>query len=108
MITCDEVGNIIVKTDDDVYDLSNSEQYAKFLLWATSPDETVVIGDDAFKIAEDISEEYREKASRYEEFLRDYAQRRQEKLSEIAKGFTAEQREKDIRAFLDRLQSADA
>jgi hypothetical protein len=108
MITCDEGGNIIVKIDGDAYNLSNSEQYADFLLWATSPDEKVAIGDDSFKIADDVSEEHRKKVSRYAEFLIDYAHKRQAKLSEMAKVLTAEQREKDIQKFIDRLQSADA
>ncbi len=108
MITCDESGNIVVKIDDAVYDLSNSEQYADFLLWETSPNEKVVIGDDVFKVDDDIPEEHRAKASRYAEFLIDYAHRRQNKLTEMAKTLTTEQREKDVKAFIARLQSKEA
>lgn len=108
MITCNESGGIVVKVNDAVYDFSNSEQYANFLLWVTSPDAKAVIGDGAFKVDDDIPQEHRAKAHRYAEFLIDYAHRRQSKLAEMAKTLTTEQREKDIKAFIARLQSNEA
>ncbi|WP_455044242.1 hypothetical protein [Lancefieldella rimae] len=126
MITCNEAGNIVIKINDVTYDLSNSSQYADFLLWATSPDEGATpdenavpdenamsdkkstIGDDAFKVDDNIPEEHRAKASRYAEFLKEYARRRQDKLAETAKTLTTEQREKEIQAFIKRLKGEEA
>ena len=108
MITCNESGSIVVKIDDAEYDLSISEQYANFLLWATSTDAKEVIDADAFKVDDCILEENREKAFRYAEFLKEYALRRQNKLAEMAKILTTEQREEDINAFIERLRSPDA
>lgn len=108
MITCNEGGSIIIKTEDAVYDLSNSEQYANFLLWVTSPDEKKAIGGDAFEIADDVPDECRAKAARYADFLSDYAQRRTEKLTEMAKSLSAEQREARIKEFIASLKNADA
>jgi len=105
MITCNESGSIVVKIDDAEYDLTISEQYVNFLLWVTSIDVKEVIDADAFKVADGILEEHREKAFRYAEFLKEYARRRQNKLAEMAKTLTTEQREKDINAFIERLQN---
>ena len=104
MITCNESGSIVVKIDNTVYDFSNSEQYADFLLWATSPDKEETIGADAFKLEDGIPEEHHEKASRYAEFLIEYARRRQDKLDKITT-LTTEQRENDVHEFIARLQS---
>ena len=32
MITCDKAGNIVIRINNAAYDLSNSNQYADFLL----------------------------------------------------------------------------
>ncbi|WP_283171673.1 hypothetical protein [Curtanaerobium respiraculi] len=132
MITCDESGSIVVKIDDAAYDLSNSEQYADFLFWVTSPEKNAVpdegatpdenaapddnempdkkptIDDDVFKVDDNIPKEYRAKASRYAEFLIEYAHRRQDKLAEMAKTLPTEQREKEIQAFIKRLKGEEA
>ena len=132
MITCDKAGNIVIKINDATYDLSNSRQYADFLLWVTSPEENAVLDegatpdenavpdeneklcekstfdDDAFKVDDDIPEEYRAKASRYADFLIEYARRRQDKLAEMTKVRTTEQREKDIQTFIKRLKGEEA
>ena len=47
MITCDEAGNIVIRINNDAYDLSNSNQYADFLLWATSPVENAIPDEGA-------------------------------------------------------------
>lgn len=132
MITCDEAGNIVIRINNDAYDLSNSNQYADFLLWVTSPVENAMpdegatpdedagsdeneapgnkstIDADAFKVDDDIPEEHRAKASRYAEFLVEYAGRRQDKLTKMAKTLTTEQRENEIQAFIKRLKSKEA
>lgn len=132
MITCDEAGNIVIRINNAAYDLSNSNQYADFLLWVTSPVENAIpdegatpdedaapdeneapgknptIVTDAFKVDDDIPEEHRAKASRYAEFLVEYASRRQDKLTEMAKTLTTEQRENEIQAFIKRLKSEEA
>ena len=118
MITCDEAGNIVIRINNDAYDLSNSNQYADFLLWATSPVENAIpdegatpdedaapdeneapgknstIDADAFKVDDDIPEDHR-------------AKRRQDKLTEMAKTLTTEQRENEIQAFIKRLKSEE-
>lgn len=81
---------VIVKINVVAYDLSNSEQYADFLLWVTSYDNKKLIDGDAFKISGDIPEEYLAKVSMYMEFLVDYGQKRQNKLVEMAKTLTTE------------------
>lgn len=126
MITCDEAGNIVIRINNAAYDLSNSNQYADFLLWVTSPVENAIpdedaapdeneapgknstIDADAFKVDDDIPEEHRAKASRYAAFLVEYASRRQDKLTEMAKTLTTEQRENEIQAFIKRLKSEEA
>lgn len=126
MITCDEAGNIVIRINNAAYNLSNSNQYADFLLWVTSPVENAIpdedavpdeneapgknstIDADAFKVDDDIPEEHRAKASRYAVFLVEYASRRQDKLTEMAKTLTTEQRENEIQAFIKRLKSEEA
>ena len=108
MIKTSSSGNIVIEAGGKSYDLSVSDQYADFLLWATSPDEKAAIDEDAFKVAEDVPQEHWEKAARYAEFLTDYSQRRQIKLSEIKQGLTTDQREDDIKAFISRLKNTDA
>lgn len=108
MIETSTSGNILIKANGRLYDLSVSDQYADFLLWVTSPDEKAAIDEDAFRVAEDVPIEHREKAARYAEFLTDYSQRRQNKLSEIKQGLTTDQREDDIKAFISRLANTDA
>lgn len=108
MITISDGGSIVVVEDGKSYDLSVSNQYADFLLWITSPDENSSLGEDAFKVAENVPEEHQDKATRYAEFLSDYAQRRQVKLGEMSQSLTSDQRESDIEAFIARLKDATA
>lgn len=108
MIEASISGNIVIKAGGRSYDLSVSDQYTDFLLWVTSPDEKAAIDEDAFTVADDVPKEHREKADRYAEFLKDYSQRRQIKLSEIKQGLTTDQREDDIKAFISRLKNPDA
>ena len=108
MITISDSGNVIVTANNKSYDLSITDQYADFLLWVTSPDEEAGIGEEAFKVAEGISEEYQGKAARYAEFLLDYAQRRQTKLNEMSQTLSATQREAAIKEFIERLEGAEA
>lgn len=101
-------GNIVIEVGGRSYDLSVSDQYADFLLWVTSPDEKTVIDQDMFKVAEDVPEEHQAKAARYADFLTDYSQRRQSKLNDIRKTLNTDQREADIKAFIERLASTEA
>lgn len=101
-------GNIVIEVGGRSYDLSVSDQYADFLLWVTSPDEKTVIDQDMFKVAEDVPEEHQAKAARYADFLTDYSQRRQSKLNDIRKTLNTDQREADIKAFIERLANTEA
>lgn len=107
MIKTSSSGDIVIEAGGKTYNLSASDQYADFLLWATSPDEKEAIDEDAFKVAEDVPQEYREKAARYAEFLTDYSRRRQTKLSEMRQGLTTDQRENGIKAFVTRLNNTN-
>lgn len=108
MIKTSSSGDIEIEAGGKIYNLSVSDQYADFLLWVTSPDEKEVIDEDAFKVAGDVPQEYREKAARYAEFLTDYSQRRRAKLSEMRQELTTDQREDDIKAFISRLKKINA
>ncbi|EEA91369.1 hypothetical protein [Collinsella stercoris] len=101
-------GNIVIEVGGRSYDLSVSDQYADFLLWVTSPDEKTVIDQDTFKVAEDVPEEHQAKAARYADFLTDYSQRRQSKLNDIKQTLNTDQRESDIKAFIERLANTEA
>lgn len=108
MIKTSSNGNIVIEVGGRSYDLSVSDQYADFLLWVTSPDEKTVIDQDMFKVAEDVPEEHQAKAARYADFLTDYSQRRQSKLNDIRKTLNIDQREADIKAFIERLANTEA
>lgn len=108
MIKTSSNGNIVIEVGGRSYDLSVSDQYADFLLWVTSPDEKTVIDQDMFKVAEDVPEEHQAKAARYADFLTDYSQRRQSKLNDIRKTLNTDQREADIKAFIERLANTEA
>lgn len=108
MIKTSSNGNIVIEVGGRSYDLSVSNQYADFLLWVTSPDEKTVIDQDMFKVAEDVPEEHQAKAARYADFLTDYSQRRQSKLNDIRKTLNTDQREADIKAFIERLANTEA
>ena len=108
MIKTSSNGNIVIEVGGRSYDLSVSDQYADFLLWVTSPDEKTVIDQDMFKVAEDVPEEHQAKAARYADFLTDYSQRRQSKLNDIRKTLNSDQREADIKAFIERLANTEA
>ena len=108
MIKTSSNGNIVIEVGGRSYDLSVSDQYADFLLWVTSPDEKTVIDQDTFKVAEDVPEEHQAKAARYADFLTDYSQRRQSKLNDIKQTLNTDQRESDIKAFIERLANTEA
>jgi predicted heme/steroid binding protein len=108
MIKTSSNGNIVIEVGGRSYDLSVSDQYADFLLWVTSPDKKTVIDQDTFKVAEDVPEEYQAKAARYADFLTDYSQRRQGKLNDIKQTLNTDQRESDIKAFIERLANTEA
>lgn len=108
MIKTSSNGNIVIEVGGRSYDLSVSDQYADFLLWVTSPDEKTVIDQDTFKVAEDVPEEHQAKVARYADFLTDYSQRRQSKLNDIKQTLNTDQRESDIKTFIERLANTEA
>lgn len=81
MITCDNNGSIVVNANNCSYQLSNSDDYADFLLWLTSPNPADSIDDSAFEVDENVPEEHRELAQRYAEFLSEFAEIRKDRLS---------------------------
>lgn len=107
MIKTNASGGIVVEVNDQVYSLSNTEQYTAFLMWLTSPDDVNAIPADAFKVDPNLSDELEAKATRYSHFLEDFAERREAKLAELEKSLTAEQRESAIDKFITELKGED-
>lgn len=81
MITCDNNDSIVVNANNCSYQLSNSDDYADFLLWLTSPNPADSIDDSAFEVDENVSEEHRELVQRYAAFLTEFAEIRKDHLS---------------------------
>lgn len=81
MIACDNNGSIVVNANNCSYQFSNSDDYADFLLWLTSPNPADSIDDSAFEVDENVPEEHRELAQRYAAFLSEFAEIRKVRLS---------------------------
>ena len=106
MITCNEKESIVVEVNGQTYDLSSTEDYAKFVLWVTTPDADTVISAADFEVDESVADAVRPKAERYSEFLKSFAVKRSARLAdEQTKIVPKEKREADIRALIDRLAS---
>ena len=103
MIRIDDEGHIVIEVNGTSYDLSASEEYSSFLLWVTSPGGDVSIDAEAFQVADDLTGSERDKAERYAEFLTNFASRREEKLAELNKTRSPEEREAEVKEFIDRL-----
>ena len=73
------------------YNLAVNDEYVKFLLKITSPDESVVFDEEAFAIDPQSLPEHEEKLRRYSEFLRRFSAMRSEEISEAkSQGGTAD------------------
>lgn len=107
MINADTNGTIVVEVNGQAYNLSNTEQYAKFLMWLTSPDEENIVLPNVFAVASDLPDDYAAKAARYSQFFADFAERRSAKLAELSESLTAEQREAAINKFIATLKGED-
>lgn len=81
MIACDNNGSIVVNANNCSYQLSNSDDYADFLLWLTSPNPADSIDDSAFEVDENVPEEHLELVQRYAAFLTEFAEIRKDRLS---------------------------
>lgn len=81
MITCDNNDSIVVNANNCSYKLSNSDDYADFLLWLTSPNPADSIDGSVFEVDENVPEEHRELAQRYAKFLTEFAEIRKDRLS---------------------------
>lgn len=86
MITCDNNGSVVVNANNCSYQLSNSDDYANFLLWLTSPNPADGIDGSAFEVDDNVPEEHRELAQRYAEFLAEFAEIRAKRLSSKDEG----------------------
>lgn len=76
MLTINENDNIIFSNDEETWDLSDAEDYKAFLIWVTSPNEDVVITTEMFDVDPAILEDKKDRAVRYSDFLKVFAQKR--------------------------------
>lgn len=107
MIKTDADGGIIVEANGTTYNLSNTESYTAFLMWITSPSEANVVPSNAFEVELGLHDDLAAKATRYSEFLKDFAQRRAAKLEQLGASLTSAQRESAIDKFIAALKSED-
>lgn len=101
MITCDNNDSIVVNANNCSYQLSNSDDYADFLLWLTSPNPADSIDGSAFEVDENVPEEHRELAQRYAEFLTEFAKIRAERLSSKDEGGGYDQLKSRVNELID-------
>ena len=73
MIKTDADGEIVVEANGTTYNLSNTESYTAFLMWITSPNEANAVPVSAFEVELDLHGDLAAKATRYSEFLKDFA-----------------------------------
>lgn len=104
MIKTDADGGIVVEANGTTYNLSNTESYTAFLMWITSPNEANAVPVSAFEVALDLHGDLAAKATRYSEFLKDFAQRRAIKLEQPGASLTSTQREGAIDEFIVALK----
>ena len=68
--------HIVINNCSDEWDLEDSESYAEFLIWITTPLEDPMITKEVFELAPSINEEDRPRAERYAEFLKEFVDKR--------------------------------
>ena len=107
MIKTDASGGIVVEVNNKAYSLSNAEQYTAFLMWVTSPDEATDIPSDAFAVDPSLTDELEAKVKRYSDFLKDFAERREAKLTELKASMPPEQRDAAIEKFISALKGEE-
>lgn len=76
MLSINEENQIIFSKDDIEWNLEKSEDYKRFLLWITSPNEEENIDVELFDIDSAVDEGKKPRAMRYKEFLKAFAERR--------------------------------
>ena len=103
MIKTDADGEIVVEANGTTYNLSNTA----FLMWITSPNEANAVPVSAFEVELDLHGDLAAKATRYSEFLKDFAQRRAIKLEQLGASLTSAQRESAIDEFIAALKGED-
>lgn len=107
MIKTDADGGIVVEANGTTYNLSNTESYTAFLMWITSPNEANAVPANAFEVTLDLHGDFAAKATRYSEFLKDFAQQRAIKLEQLGVSLTSAQRESAIDEFIAALKGED-
>ena len=108
MITINEGGNVSFINDASTYDLSISEDYKKFLIWLTSPDETQEIEEDIFAPDAGAPATEQAKLERYSDFFKSFLRKRNSILAEAtAAGRTNEKRVSEMRSLINELKEEE-
>lgn len=76
MLSINSDDQIVIKISSDEWNLEDSESYAEFLIWVTTPKKDPTITKEIFELDTSISKECKPRAERYSEFLREFADRR--------------------------------
>ncbi|NJE81455.1 hypothetical protein E0L17_09005 [Olsenella sp. SW781] len=105
MIRSNKNGEVIVTIGGAPYNLAVNDEYVKFLLKITSPDESVVFDEEAFAIDPQSLPEHEEKLRRYSEFLRRFSVMRSEAISEAKSQGSMDKRVSEISEFIKELKS---
>lgn len=105
MLTVNDKGNVGFELDGKKYDLGDSDDYTKFLLWITKPEADGSIVEGAFAVDGAITdEEARLRLERYSEFFKGFLVKRGEILAVAAEqGRTTETRQKEIKDLIAEL-----
>lgn len=83
MIKINNNGNVEVRVSSSQhFDLSNSDEYTRFLLWITSPIDDDTIKADVFELDPEVEPERREELERYSLFFNDFLACRKDIINE--------------------------
>ena len=108
MLTINEDGNVSFVNDADTYDLSLSEDYQRFLIWLTSPDETQEIEESIFDSDTSAPATDQAKLERYSDFLKSFLSKRSSVFAEAtAAGRTNEKRVSEMQSLINELKEEE-
>lgn len=98
MLSINSANQIVIKIDSGEWNLEDSESYAEFLIWITTPKKDPTITKEIFELDTLIKSKSKPKAERYSGFLKEFVDRRNTLL---------ENQGKEQRSFEDFVRSID-
>lgn len=108
MLSINSDDQIVVKSGSDEWNLEDSESYAEFLIWITTPQKDPTITKELFELDASISEGCKPRAERYSEFLREFVDRRNALLKKHEEEqLSFEDFVKSIDDFIELLSSSE-